>query len=141
MIARWMGLAALVAVPALAQQSVTVYKDAGCACCGKWAAHLRDNGFTVQEVAVPAMASVKRQLGVPAELASCHTARIGNYIIEGHVPAADVRRLLAERPPLAGLAVPGMPQGAPGMEGPGAPQPYAVVGFDAQGASTPYARH
>lgn len=139
--ARWIALAALVALPALAQGTVTVYKNPQCGCCGKWAAHLRENGFVVREVPTPAMEGVKQQLGVPRSLASCHTARVGEYVIEGHVPAADIRRLLAEKPQLAGLAVPGMPQGSPGMEGPGPAQAYDVVGFDRMGGTARFARH
>lgn len=134
------GLMAL-AVVAWAADEVTMYKDPNCGCCGKWAEHLRHNGFTVREIATGAMAEVKREAGVPLPLGSCHTARVGGYVIEGHVPAADIRRLLAQRPPVAGLAAPGMPQGSPGMEGPYPAQRYEVLSFDRQGQVRTFARH
>lgn len=113
---------------------VTVYKSPTCGCCGKWVEHLRENGFEVETVDVNAMTSVKESLGVPRSMHSCHTAQVGGYVIEGHVPAEDIRRLLQQRPPIAGLAVPGMPIGSPGMEGPN-PQAYDVIAFDAQGGA------
>jgi hypothetical protein len=96
---------------------VTVWKDPNCGCCGKWVDHLRANGFdvTVNETAL--LSEIKTQHGVPADLAACHTATVGDYVIEGHVPAIAVLRLLDERPAIDGLAVPGMPAGSPGMEG------------------------
>jgi hypothetical protein len=135
-------LAALGAGPALAAGvPVTVFKDPSCGCCGQWADHMRANGFDVKVVASGDMAAIKRQAGVPERLASCHTAKVGGYIIEGHVPAADVKRLLAEKPKVAGLAAPGMPMGAPGMEGPYPAQHYEVVSFDAAGNARVFARH
>jgi len=107
-----------------------VWKDPGCGCCSGWVEHLRRSGFAVEAIDTADLAAVKTALGVPAELASCHTAKIETYVIEGHVPAAAIRRLLAERPAGLGLAVPGMPIGSPGMEG-GTPQPYDVVLFGA----------
>lgn len=109
---------------------ITVTKDPDCSCCGRWIAHLNASGFdaTVSESAD--LNKVKSRLGVPDELASCHTAEVEGYVIEGHVPAVAIRRLLAERPEARGLAVPGMPTGAPGMEAAGsAPQRYDVVLF------------
>ena len=94
---------------------VTVYKSPTCGCCGKWVEHLGENGFEVETVDVNAMTSVKESLGVPQSMYSCHTAQVGGYVIEGHVPAADITRLLQQRPPIAGLAVPGMPIGSPGL--------------------------
>jgi len=120
---------------------VVMYKDANCGCCGKWAEHMRENGFTVREVASRAMGEIKRDAGVSAKLASCHTARVGGYVVEGHVPAVDVKRLLQERPDVAGIAVPGMPLGSPGMEGPYSAQSYEVVAFDADGQTTVFASH
>lgn len=124
-----------------AEPEVTMYKDPGCGCCGKWAEHMRANGFVVKEVPSREMSAVKRQLGVPERLASCHTARIGRYVIEGHVPAADVKRLLAEGAELTGLSAPGMPAGSPGMEGPYPDDRYEVVSFDREGRTAVFARH
>jgi hypothetical protein len=99
-------------------QTITVYKSPTCGCCKNWIAHLEDNGFKVIAHDTRNMDSVKREQGVPASMASCHTALVDGYIIEGHVPAAAIKRLLKEKPAVAGLAVPGMPMGSPGMEGP-----------------------
>ena len=126
---------------ATAGEAVTMYKDPNCGCCGKWAAHMRAQGFVVNEIATRSIADVKREAGVPQALGSCHTAKVGGYVVEGHVPAADVRRLLAERPPIAGIAAPGMPQGSPGMEGPYPAERYDVVSFDGDGRSAVFARH
>jgi len=120
--------------PALATD-VTMYKNASCGCCGKWAQHLRDNGFNVKEISVADMAEVKQHLSVPQRLAACHTAEVNGYVIEGHVPAASIKRLLDEKPRVKGLAVPGMPAGSPGMEG-GRHEPYDVLTFDRQGKIT-----
>ena len=102
--------------------------------------HLRQNGFTVTERNEDDLAPVKRRLGVPTALESCHTALVDGYVIEGHVPADVIDRLLRERPKIVGLAVPGMPEGSPGMESPGArPQPYQVLTFDRAGSTTVFA--
>jgi hypothetical protein len=115
---------------------VTVYRSPTCGCCGKWAEHVQAAGFRVHEVEVSDLETVKRIQGVPARLASCHTAVVDGYVIEGHVPVADVQRLLRERPAVRGLAVPGMPTGSPGMEIPGRPaDAYEVLAFDDQGRS------
>ena len=105
-----------------------------------WVAHLKQHGFDVTSTNVPDMTAVKRRVGVPAPLTSCHTALIDGYIVEGHVPADDIKRLLAERPDVAGVSVPGMPIGAPGMEGPN-PQPYDVLAFDEDGSFTHFVSH
>ena len=118
--------------------SVTVYKSPTCGCCTKWVDHMRANGFDVTATNVEDMAAVKQKYGVPDKAASCHTSLVGGYVIEGHVPADVVKRLLAERPKVAGLAVPGMPASAPGMDIPG--QPYTIVGFDRAGQLTVYER-
>ena len=102
--------------------------------------HLRASGFEVREENVGDVVPVKRRLGVPAALQSCHTAVIGDYVVEGHVPADLIQRLLRERPAILGLAVPGMPTGSPGMEGPNA-KPYDVVAFDKQGKTRVFATH
>lgn len=120
---------------------VVVYKNPDCGCCGKWADHMRESGFSVREVATRDMALVKSEAGVPEALGSCHTAIVGGYIVEGHVPASDVRRMLSEKPAIAGVSVPGMPQGSPGMEGPYPAERYDVIGFDAEGGVRVYSSH
>lgn len=118
---------------------VTVYKSPLCGCCGGWVEHMRRSGFDVRVRSVPDATPYKEKLGVPTTLASCHTAEVEGYVVEGHVPAGDVRRLLRERPGAKGIAVPGMVPGSPGMDGP--PTPYASLLFDAQGRSSVFARH
>ncbi len=166
--------------------AITVYKNANCGCCGKWAQHLRDNGFTVDEKPMRSMAEVKQAYGVTKDLRSCHTAILGAsdahsselqlpntnrkasadsldgasdahkasapdtpegskkriYVIEGHVPAKDIKRLLSEKPDVKGLAVPGMPIGSPGMEAPdGRTEKYDVLSFDEEGKTEVFASH
>ena len=130
---------ALVRVPAApAGPTVTVYKSPTCGCCGKWIAHLQAAGFTVVAHDTDDVSAVRSSMGVPFRLGSCHTARVGNYVIEGHVPADLITKLLTEHPAIAGLAVPGMVTGSPGLEGPGA-QPYDVVAWDRAGKTSVYA--
>jgi len=124
-----------------ADQVVTMYKDPNCGCCSKWTEHMRANGFTVNEINSPDMATIKRQAGVPSSLGSCHTAKVGGYVIEGHVPAADVKRLLTEKPKVAGISAPGMPLGSPGMEGPYPADRYNVVTFDKNGKTAVFSSH
>lgn len=114
--------------------AVKVWKDPNCGCCSGWVDHLRRNGFAVAVFETADMQAVKAQRRVPAALASCHTAEVGRYIIEGHVPASAIRRLLSEKPEALGLAVPGMPIGSPGMEG-GTPEIYEVVLFGTRPAA------
>lgn len=121
-----------------AAADVTVYKSPTCGCCGEWVKHLRANGFTVAVKETDNVAPIKARVGVPAGLASCHTALIGDYVVEGHVPAKEIRRLLSEKPAARGLAVPGMPSGSPGMDGPA--EPYEVVLFG-DGGNSVYARY
>jgi hypothetical protein len=118
--------------------TILVYKTEGCGCCNGWVEHLQAAGFQVDARNVVDLMSVKRDAGVPVDHSSCHTALVDGYVVEGHVPADIVKRMLAERPEIAGIAVPGMPIGSPGMEGPGA-RPYEVRAFDGQGGSTVYA--
>lgn len=120
---------------------VTVHKTPTCGCCNAWIDHLRAEGFAVEAVDVADTTPVARRLGVPDELRSCHTAEVRGYAIEGHVPAAEIRRLLAERPDDAGLAVPGMPLGSPGMEVDGRSQSYEVILFDGNGSRTVFANY
>jgi hypothetical protein len=116
---------------------ITVTKDANCGCCNDWIAHLREEGFTVTATDSTKLNQFKAKLGVPRELSSCHTAEVSGYVIEGHVPAGAIRKLLAERPSARGLAVPGMPIGSPGMEIDGQPpEPYSVVLFSPDGQKT-----
>lgn len=137
---RWFMLAAAAALaggalPAFAQVAprVTVYKNPACSCCGEWVKHMQANGFRVEAHDVTDVTPIKQRNGVPESLASCHTALVGGYALEGHVPAADVWRLLRERPAFKGLAVPGMVPGSPGMEQ-GTPQRYATIAFDERGS-------
>lgn len=111
--------------------AIHVYKDPNCGCCGSWIAYMRRNGFSVTVTDASDLAAIKRRLSVPERLASCHTAEIGRYAIEGHVPADVIKRFVAEKPVGArGLAVAGMPVGSPGMDVPGvAPDTYDVVAF------------
>jgi hypothetical protein len=125
-----------------AQQTATVYKDPTCGCCGKWVDLLRKDGFAVTVNDVRDIAAVKDTYHVPQPLRSCHTALINGYVVEGHVPLADVKRLLKDKSAVAGLAVPGMPIGSPGMEVPGVtPQSYQVIAFDARGGSRVFATY
>jgi hypothetical protein len=126
--------------PARSSSDVQVFRTATCGCCLGWAEHLEQSGFSVDVIEVDDLPAVKQRLGVPSELASCHTAEVDGYVVEGHVPASDVQRLLRERPKIRGLAVPGMPEGSPGMEGPH-PESYAVLAFDAQGRSEVFELH
>jgi hypothetical protein len=121
---------------------VTVYKTPTCGCCVAWAEYMEDEGFTVRQVDVATTADVRNRLGVPSSLGSCHTAVVGDYVVEGHVPAEDVKRLLRDRPDATGIAVPGMPLGSPGMEVPGRePQPYEVLLFASDGRVAVFSRH
>lgn len=112
---------------------ILVHRSATCGCCKAWTDRLRSAGFVVDIIDEADMKAVKAKLGVPPELASCHTAELDGYVIEGHVPVASIKRLLAEKPVALGLAVPGMPAGSPGMEGPGASDVYEVLLYDAAG--------
>lgn len=121
-------------------QEITVYKTPTCGCCQNWVEHLRESGFRVAVVDQPDLTDVKEERGVPQPLRSCHTGVVDGYTVEGHVPAETIRRLLAERPDVKGIAVPGMPVGSPGMEGPN-PQPYEVYTFDESGPVGMYEAH
>lgn len=129
--------AAATALPLL-----TVHKSPSCGCCVKWIEHMREAGFPVEVHDTDDMLPVKQDAGVPFGKGSCHTGQVGGYFVEGHVPAADVKRLLAEKPQARGLTVPGMPAGSPGMEMPdGRVQPYAVELVADDGSTSVFARH
>ena len=128
------------ATDAAKKPTITVYKDPSCGCCKNWIQHLIKHGYKVDAKDTPNMAEIKRTLGVPAAIGSCHTAIVNGYLIEGHVPSADIDRLLEKKPKIAGLAVPGMPMGSPGMEGP-VSQHYKVLSFDKSGKTQVYAAH
>ena len=123
--------------------SIEVWKSATCECCGNWVKHLEANGFAVKVNATDseALERLKAQVGISSELAACHTAKIGDYVIEGHVPATDIKRLVAERPEAVGLAVPGMPVGSPGMEEGSESEPYDVLLLNKDGKTEVFARH
>jgi hypothetical protein len=139
-----LAILAATGVRPLAQKgsAVQVYKDPTCGCCSLWVEHLRKAGFSATVTDVEDMTAIKTKHGVPRQARSCHTAVVGGYVIEGHVPAADVQRLLKERPSIVGIGVPGMPIGSPGMEVANVkPQPYDVLGFDKAGQTTVFASH
>ena len=127
---------------AASQLVIEVYKDPACGCCSQWVEHLREEGFVVRATDTTELPAFKASHAVPRQLQSCHTALVDGYVIEGHVPAADVQRLLKERPAIAGLAVAGMPIGSPGMEIEGVQaQPYEVIAFESDGGARVFARH
>lgn len=126
---------------AASHPAIAAFRNPGCGCCEKWAAHLTANGFQVTMQDDPDLDKRRAEAGVPASLAGCHTAYMGGAIIEGHVPAEDIIRFLAEKPDALGLAVAGMPMGSPGMETSGAPDKYEVMLFMADGATRVYASH
>jgi len=118
---------------------MTVYKSDSCGCCSKWVEHMQANGFDVKAIDVDDIDKVKRERGVPADAASCHTAVVNGYVIEGHVPADAVLKVLKEKPAIAGIAVPGMPMGSPGMEVPGGQKDaFNIVAFDKAGKTSIY---
>ena len=123
-----------------AQPVVQVYKSATCGCCSKWVDHLRAAGFTVEANNVADVNRYKQEHGVPPQLASCHTALVDGYVVEGHVPADDVIKMLRERPEIIGIAVAGMPMGSPGMESPN-PEYYETIAFNAAGPAAVFAVH
>ncbi len=133
-------LGAAVNLPASAADAVDVYKSPYCGCCEKWVEHLQQAGFAVRTHDVNDVPAARQRLGMPERLGSCHTAKVAGYVVEGHVPAADIRRLLKEKPKAIGLAVPSMPPGSPGMESP-KPVPYNTLLVQAGGATTVFAKH
>ena len=123
-----------------ADRHLRVYKSPTCGCCANWIRYMEKNGFTATATDVADVTPVKVQNGVPTRASSCHTTLIGGYVIEGHVPVEDIRRLLKEKPAIAGLAAPGMPAGSPGMDVPNSP-PYDVMAFDKNGKMSVFATH
>ena len=120
---------------------ITVYRDPSCSCCAGWIDYLAAQGFHPKTVITEDMEALKHQQGVPSELVSCHTALINGYVIEGHVPADDIKRLLAEHPQLKGIAAPGMPIGTPGMESGDVHESFTVLSFDQQGDIKVFKQH
>lgn len=134
------GGAFMVQAPAEAAD-VVVYKSPTCGCCKDWVKHMRQNGFSVDVHERNDVTPIKKQLGVPQHLQSCHTAKVGDYVIEGHVPADDIKRLLKEKPSVVGLTAPGMPMGSPGMDTGPRKDPYDVLTFKHSGKTTVFASH
>jgi len=132
----------LQALERTAPPTLTIYKSRSCGCCTKWVDHVKEAGFATVVHDEEDMDTVKDSLGVPRGMRSCHTAQVEKYLVEGHVPAADIQRLLKERPRVAGLAVPGMPASSPGMAVPGEPhEPFETMAFQLDGKTTSYAKH
>ena len=121
--------------------TMTVYKSPSCGCCAKWVEHVEKHGFAVTVVPTADMMALKEKLGVPDAAMSCHTTKVGGYVVEGHVPAADIKRLLAQKPKARGIAVAGMPMGSPGMEHGDHRQPYSTVLIKNDGTTSLFARH
>ena len=119
---------------------IELYKSPYCGCCGKWAEHMSKAGFSVKTHEIDDVPATRKKLGMPEKLGSCHTAKIGNYLLEGHVPADDIKRLLKEKPKALGLAVPGMPAGSPGMDVPNSP-PYDTLLVHKDGTARVFAKH
>ena len=134
-------LALLASAEGAVAATLLVTKTAFCGCCRVWVERMKAAGFTVQVKDVESVTPTARKLGVPDKLRSCHTSEIGGYAIEGHVPAADIKRLLAQRPKAAGIAVPGMVAGTPGMDQGGHSEPYQVILFDRAGKTRVFASH
>lgn len=122
-------------VSAPSSMHLTVHKTPTCGCCGDWVDHVKSEGFSVTVHEHADLSPIRQRLGIPLELSSCHSAETAGYVLEGHIPASDIKRLLTERPDATGLSVPGMPAGSPGMEVDGYSQPYATLIFDHEGAS------
>ena len=120
---------------------VTLYKSPTCGCCTEWAKHIKAEGFEVKVVLQESNADIRKKFGISQDLMSCHTAVVEGYVIEGHVPVQDIKRLLKEKPKVAGLSVPGMPASAPGMDVPGNSDPYQVVAFTKEGRKYIYSQY
>ena len=138
-------IAAILSTPIVCAeaQTIEVFKSESCGCCGLWVEHLQRNGFTPKprNVALGELARIRLKAGLKPEIQSCHTGMVGGYVIEGHVPADDIKRLLAEKPDAIGLSVPGMPIGSPGMESGDRREPYEVLLVRRNGTTETFARH
>lgn len=119
--------------------SITVYKSPTCGCCAAWVDHLEENGFKVRSVDTNETAKMKVRYGVPGDLRSCHTGVVDGYVVEGHVPAEEIKTMLAEKPDVTGIAVPGMPIGSPGMEDGDRTEPYDIIAFGKNGKRSVFA--
>lgn len=130
-------------IPAQAEEptAITVYRSMTCSCCGKWLEHLKQNNFTIKDVPTEDMQAIKTKYGVSEKMASCHTAIVDGYVVEGHVPADDIRAMLKTKPNIVGIAVPEMPSGTPGMEMGGKKDPYNVMSFDAENHNQVFKSH
>lgn len=135
-------IALLGSAPVWAQSATTIeiYKSPTCGCCGKWIEHMQKNGFKVETHEVDDIPASRKKLGMPDKLGSCHTSKVGNYVVEGHVPAADIQKLLKEKPKALGLAIPSMPPGVPGMDIPNSP-PYETLLVQTDGTTSVFAKH
>jgi len=142
LIAGAIGVSAQQKTATAAKPVAVVYKTSSCGCCKLWVEHLKANGFTVEtkDVSSDDVRAVSKAAGLKDDDSSCHTAKIGGYIVEGHVPASDIQRMLKEKPAIAGIAAPGMPQGSPGMEQ-GSKEPFDVVAFTKDGKTKLYSKH
>lgn len=127
--------------PYTGTSEVTVYRSPSCGCCGEWVEHIERHGFRVKDIQTDDMEAIKAEQGLPTDLASCHTAIIDGYVLEGHIPARDIIALLNEKPDIAGIAVPGMPLGSPGMEAGDRKQDFAVLSFDDAGEIEVFQEH
>jgi hypothetical protein len=135
---------AALSVPVLAettQKDITVYRSSSCGCCKKWVQHLKDHQFNVTDIVTDDMSVVKAELGIPKPLQSCHTAVVNGYKVEGHVPASDIKKMLTKKTDIAGISVPGMPAGTPGMEMGDRKDPYQVISYDKQGQFAVFNQH
>lgn len=137
------GLVSAQPKPVSSRTPIVVYKTSTCGCCALWVEHMRENGFApeVHDVSAAQVRAVSQSAGLSDEGASCHTAKVGAYIVEGHVPASDVQRMLKTKPAIAGIAAPGMPMGSPGMEQGGRKEAYDVIAFTKDGKKTVFAKH
>lgn len=126
---------------AVSGKEMTVYRSPTCGCCGKWIEHAKQNHFVIKDIVTDDMQAIKQKYGVPEKLASCHTAIVDGYVIEGHVPAADIDKLLKTKPKVTGISAPGMPMGSPGMEMGGKAADYDVVSFDNAGNVQVFSTH
>jgi hypothetical protein len=127
--------------PYTGSSELTVYRSPTCGCCGEWVKHMERHGFRVKDIQTQDMGVIKAEYGVPQDMASCHTVMIDGYVIEGHVPADDVKALLAQKPDVAGITVPGMPLGSPGMEAGDRKQDFMVMAFDEEGDVEVFQEH